>query len=494
MNILRGRSPFLRRDHAISTPKALRKIAQGCGAAATLGDDDLNHDSDPNGVAERTPEPFQGSPVCTDIQPRVAAAPQPWAMLRNRFAVGTQLRGFLFVACVLLTGCGQELDTLYGQRRGSGAETSVNGTSVFSGMCARADHKVYGSMSLSPRLAERADCIVWFPNDFEPPTPEVRKWFQDWLIAQPGRTLIYVGRDYDAARWYWKKNQPDTPDELQAELQRRMSEAAGDFSTARQAIPQSEDCLWFTVEAKYQQRDVRSLKGDPAWVAGIDPAQLEIELCGRMKPSEYAEVLVESEGDMLLSREPFDESQLLVVANGSFLLNLPLVNHEHRKLAGKLIDAIGPAGAKGRVPRELCRRAAHRGRRPHRRHADRRGNLLDLADQLDSAASGDCRHSLLFLAVSDPRRSPFARAAGASPISAGTSPPSPNCSSAAETGPTPKPAWRSIVNKPRWTKQRSESTEGGTYPPRSLTAKPQAKHSTLWQNSPRREEFKTPEP
>ena len=346
MNILRGRSPFLRRDHAISTPKALRKIAQGCGAAATLGDDDLNHDSDPNGVAERTPEPFQGSPVCTDIQPRVAAAPQPWAMLRNRFAVGTQLRGFLFVACVLLTGCGQELDTLYGQRRGSGAETSVNGTSVFSGMCARADHKVYGSMSLSPRLAERADCIVWFPNDFEPPTPEVRKWFQDWLIAQPGRTLIYVGRDYDAARWYWKKIQPDTPDELQAELQRRMSEAAGDFSTARQAIPQSEDCLWFTVEAKYQQRDVRSLKGDPAWVAGIDPAQLEIELCGRMKPSEYAEVLVESEGDMLLSREPFDESQLLVVANGSFLLNLPLVNHEHRKLAGKLIDAIGPAGQK----------------------------------------------------------------------------------------------------------------------------------------------------
>jgi hypothetical protein len=32
---------------------------------------------------------------------------------------------------------------------------------------------------------------------------------------------------------------------------------------------------------------------------------------------------------------------VIVVTNGSFLLNLPLVNHEHRKLAGSLIDEVG---------------------------------------------------------------------------------------------------------------------------------------------------------
>ena len=37
-------------------------------------------------------------------------------------------------------------------------------------------------------------------------------------------------------------------------------------------------------------------------------------------------------------------SQLLFVVNGSFLLNLPLVNHEHRKLAQRLITACGPPG------------------------------------------------------------------------------------------------------------------------------------------------------
>jgi hypothetical protein len=35
------------------------------------------------------------------------------------------------------------------------------------------------------------------------------------------------------------------------------------------------------------------------------------------------------------------DNKILVVTNGSFLLNLPLVNHEHRKLAGRLIDSCG---------------------------------------------------------------------------------------------------------------------------------------------------------
>ncbi len=43
-------------------------------------------------------------------------------------------------------------------------------------------------------------------------------------------------------------------------------------------------------------------------------------------------------------RSYWDDSQILVVANGSWLLNLPLVEHEHRRLAGRLIDSCGPPG------------------------------------------------------------------------------------------------------------------------------------------------------
>ncbi len=34
---------------------------------------------------------------------------------------------------------------------------------------------------------------------------------------------------------------------------------------------------------------------------------------------------------------------MILIANGSFLLNLPLVNHEHRKLAARLVESVGSA-------------------------------------------------------------------------------------------------------------------------------------------------------
>ena len=83
------------------------------------------------------------------------------------------------------------------------------------------------------------------------------------------------------------------------------------------------------------------------WLDGIEPSKVEIELFGRLIPNEDNDIekLLYSQGDVLVSRqEPClnGGGQLILVANGSFLLNLPLVNHEHRKLAGKLIDEIGP--------------------------------------------------------------------------------------------------------------------------------------------------------
>ena len=41
--------------------------------------------------------------------------------------------------------------------------------------------------------------------------PGVVNWFERWLRAKPNRTLIYVGRDFDAAPWYWRKIEPTAP-------------------------------------------------------------------------------------------------------------------------------------------------------------------------------------------------------------------------------------------------------------------------------------------
>jgi hypothetical protein len=112
-----------------------------------------------------------------------------------------------------------------------------------------------------------------------------------------------------------------------------------------------------------------SLSG--AWAVGIDGTKTDIELRGRMdvpaagaagivdldssfQENPLFERLLASQRETIVGRitwpDAFEEnttapgSQLLFVVNGSFLLNLPLVNHEHRKLAQRLITACGPPG------------------------------------------------------------------------------------------------------------------------------------------------------
>jgi hypothetical protein len=247
------------------------------------------------------------------------------------------------VACLVATGCDSGIETQYGQRKGPGASKSVNGTAVLADMFEEAGHRVYSWPVLSPRLRAQADCIVWFPDDFDPPSPEVRQWMEDWLEGGPGRTLICVGRDFDASGRYWEKVQPGAPPGQLPLIRRESATRKAAFRASRKNVPQSEDCEWFTVENKLRPRKVRTLTGgDPAWRRGIDPSKLEIELNGRIVPQDGAEVLLESQGDVLVAHTSRNGGQLIIVVNGSFLLNAPLVNHEHRKLAAKLIEEAGP--------------------------------------------------------------------------------------------------------------------------------------------------------
>jgi len=246
------------------------------------------------------------------------------------------------LACLVACGCSNDLSTSYGQQQAIGEPDSVNGTAVFAEMFRRAGHDVLPWRGLSPRLFDKADCIVWFPDDFDPPGGKVANWLEDWLYEEPGRTLIFVGRDFDAAPWYWDKINPLLSNEQKAEAKSRRAVEQTEFKLERQGMAESNECRWLTYQQEYRHRKVTTLGGDYEWLENIDPSKLDIELNGRVLPSEYAEVVLHSEGDMLVSVESFDESRLIVVANGSFLLNLTLVNKEHRKLAGKLIDEVGP--------------------------------------------------------------------------------------------------------------------------------------------------------
>jgi hypothetical protein len=282
--------------------------------------------------------------------------------LRLRFRAPLALLLALLSYCC---GCGTgapRIDDTYGERRG----TSVNGTGVLAGMFEEAGHTVRSWHAISPAL-DRFDVVVWFPQDFRVPNEEQRDRLEEWLGEKPGRTLIYVGRDYNAAVTYWKTVAASAPADQAPLIQEQLDEANDRHQLQRTALPADRDCGWFILHREAEERRVKSLEGP--FSAGVDAANAEIVLAARLEPPDEdsrsnslaspfwapsptryrSEPLLSSRGDLLVDRvtsadwdqDPSEPSQILVVTNGSFLLNLPLVNREHRKLAGRLIDECG---------------------------------------------------------------------------------------------------------------------------------------------------------
>jgi hypothetical protein len=298
------------------------------------------------------------------------------------------------LASVLLAGCeprAKTVSTAYGGRRGEAA-SSVNGLSILADMFQRAGYQVTSRSNTGSGIND-AQVIVWAPNNFAPPTAEERERIEEWLAAETGRTFVYIGRDYDAGVEYWRRmtDQAKPVDFAASSREAALAESAHD--TARSEIPANEDCRWFTVRRDRPRTRVASLSGE--WADDLDAEQAEIIVQAQFdvptaidKKESPTDDETEEEGDeydygdadadtpefeVLLSTggtgddNPFDEeggfrpgmgtplvtsvwtstwgsSELIVVANGSFLFNLPLVNHEHRKLAGRLIERCGDPG------------------------------------------------------------------------------------------------------------------------------------------------------
>lgn len=266
----------------------------------------------------------------------------------------------LLLVVIFLSGCRPtDIDTTYGRRRGLSGSGSVNGTAVLAGIFEEAGHRVTSWRRLSPKL-EESQTIVWFPNDFDPPKPSQREFLEKWLANEPGRTLVYVGRDFDAEIDYWKKILRVAPVDQTIEVGRRLALAQAKYDRVRATMPSGESCNWFVMRREGPRRLATPLAGP--WAAGIDSRKSELQIAGRLEElsdsdlqiwmnsdtlrgrPKYERLLV-SNDDILVGRltfEGWNDSQLIFVTNGSFLLNLPLVNHEHRKLADKLIAACGP--------------------------------------------------------------------------------------------------------------------------------------------------------
>jgi hypothetical protein len=237
-----------------------------------------------------------------------------------------------------------ELQSYYGRHQIPAVSASVNGTDVLAGMFREAGHEVYFRRTLVTSQMEAADTVVWFPDDYAAPTSEVCQWFEEWLYAAPGRTLVFVGRDFDAAPRYWQEMLPRVAGDQKRAYEMRQLESR--LRSRRSGELKSEDlaCEWF----RYEPRAAAALPelAGP-WSDGIDPSKAQLQLGTKLVPARAVERLLTGGDELLASRytrRHWDESGIVLVANGSFLLNLPLVTHDNRQLAGRLIAAVGEPG------------------------------------------------------------------------------------------------------------------------------------------------------
>ena len=260
--------------------------------------------------------------------------------------VANKMRSTVFYVSLLvfLSGCtSEEVETEYGKISTSSSAESVNGATVFSRMFEHYGARVTSARRLNPAL-ERADCIVWIPDDFEVPDVEVVDWFEEWLENEPGRTLIYVGRDFDAAVQYWEQvlNDYDTR-ETRTEASNRLAASRIAHDLRRRWELDTLDSDWYSI-ARGDVYEPRELSGKAGWVENLDVDRTALRLGNSPVFDDDFEPLLETEKGPFVARSPRygGASQLVVVANGSFLLNYPLANHEHRKLAARLIETAGP--------------------------------------------------------------------------------------------------------------------------------------------------------
>jgi hypothetical protein len=245
-----------------------------------------------------------------------------------------------------LAGCSQGPEDSYGTSRGK----SLNGTSVFAAMLRSDGHDVRTAIRLTDELADWAKGIVRFAPYPGPPDRGEAEWYAQWLADDADRWLIYVVRDFDTVAEYWKSvldalsadNDPDH----RAEAEERRSRSVDWVSRLPKKANKTADPLqWFDLDnGFYPPRTCTNLEGD--WARGIDPVAAGITVHETIRSRRHF-LLLEADGKPFVLEKSIGAGRVLVVANGSFLLNEGVVHPARRPLAEHVVDWVH--GASQRV-------------------------------------------------------------------------------------------------------------------------------------------------
>ena len=124
--------------------------------------------------------------------------------------------------------------------------------------------------------------------------------------------------------------------------------------------PAKKDNSLFAMTPMEKEVKVRSLTGSDNWLKDIDPSNVRFSLYEEMTPAKKVardatkdteetpeeepaqfEMFLESDGHGIVASTKRKNGRVIFVNNAGFLLNYQLINHDHRKLANRLIHEFG---------------------------------------------------------------------------------------------------------------------------------------------------------
>ena len=268
--------------------------------------------------------------------------------------VGTQLTCLFLIVCLsVISGCGdnasRSVETKYGKVNEQ--PRSINSTSLFAARLEELGYDITIRNRISPKIND-FNTVFWFPENIRCPSAEATQAIEEWMDkGYDSKTLVYVGADYRADLDYNQAAQKRVSPQLKAESQRLLSEAqlaqASRNDRYDNVWPGSTNtnCDWFGIEVIKPRKHSSLLAGPMADNAGFSvPPKLPVEVM--MSPKKIAEKwtvesLLTVDGEDMVYRLSGNHSgatnQIIVVQNGSFLVNFAAIDSNKRALADQLI-------------------------------------------------------------------------------------------------------------------------------------------------------------
>ena len=293
--------------------------------------------------------------------------------LANALALANALHlkagSFALIVCLFtFSGCMQsnQLQTKYGKVNDE--PRSINSTSLLAKRLNDFGYEVTVRNRISPKMDEFS-VVFWFPEHTRCPSTSAIEAIEDWMGGDNygydyvSKTLVYVGADYRADEDYYRAIQETLSRELKTESLRQLAEAQLVTQNRKDNWHQDDwtglsntSCDWFDLEA-IKPRKSNLLGGPMADEADFSVApELPVEVM--MTPKNFGpierwekETLLSVDGEdmayRLIDRSDYEEDQIIVVQNASFLVNLAAADPDKQALADQLIATACGAADEG---------------------------------------------------------------------------------------------------------------------------------------------------